>query len=407
MGLLRSAQALIATVLGLVRPSDIGVRAALVGETMPADRLMGAMSIQRTTLDSARIVGALTGAGLVAALGIGPAYLVVAGFYVSSVLLTLQAGSARAARHSAEGAAGRARLGSPWRDLREGFAYVRHTPHLLAMMCLAFLLNLTAFPLSHGLLPYVARDVYGIRVAKSAFGYKELGAGTPDITRAQHCRAEVWLAGRGWVAMDPADVGKVMRLETADWIKTTDHPVVTPVYRALFGGWEGNWMGYNVAHDVAQPGLAHSRELDAGDGPVARLRDAQLGRDRVRGAGVVARDHDHSHARAPGHANRVVDVPRVEVCLAQEAEEERPVRTVVLLGQLERLVERRDRLGRAPHERVRAAERRAGLRSARLGGTGEGVLEIPSAMRDSFERSPSLILGHQVRKSRVRGSRKP
>ena len=99
-----------------------------------------------------------------------------------------------------------------------------------------------------------ARDIYGIRVAKSAFGYKELGAGSPDITRAQHCRAEVWIAGRGWVAMDPADVGKVMRLETADWIKTTDHPVVTPVYRALYGSWEGNWMGYNVAHDVALPG---------------------------------------------------------------------------------------------------------------------------------------------------------
>ena len=99
-----------------------------------------------------------------------------------------------------------------------------------------------------------ARDIYGIRVAKSQFGYKELGAGSPDITRAQHCRAEVWIAGRGWIAMDPADVGKVMRLETADWIKDTRNPVVFPVYNALYGGWEGNWMGYNVAHDVALPG---------------------------------------------------------------------------------------------------------------------------------------------------------
>ena len=99
-----------------------------------------------------------------------------------------------------------------------------------------------------------ARDVYGIRVSKSAFDYKELGAGTPDITRAQHCRAEVWLAGRGWVAMDPADVGKVMRQETDAWIRTTDHPIVTPVYRSLWGGWEGNWLGYNFAHDIALPG---------------------------------------------------------------------------------------------------------------------------------------------------------
>ena len=167
----------IATVLGLVRPSDIGVRAALVGETMPADRLMGAMSIQRTTLDSARIVGALMGAGLVATLGIGPAYLVVASFYVSSAVLTLQAGGARPARHSAADAAAKAKLGSPWRDLREGFAYVRHTPHLLAMMCLAFLLNLTAFPLFLSLMPYVAKEVYsadqttlGYMVAGAAFG---------------------------------------------------------------------------------------------------------------------------------------------------------------------------------------------------------------------------------------------
>ncbi len=86
----------IATVLGLVRPSDIGVRAALVGETMPADRLMGAMSIQRTTLDSARIVGALTGAGLVATLGMGPAYVVVVSFYAVSCLLTFQVDSSAA-----------------------------------------------------------------------------------------------------------------------------------------------------------------------------------------------------------------------------------------------------------------------------------------------------------------------
>ena len=99
-----------------------------------------------------------------------------------------------------------------------------------------------------------ARDIYGIRVAKSAFGYKELGAGSPDISKAQHCRAEVWLAAYGWVAMDPADVAKVMRQETAEWIRDRKHEVVAPVDRALFGSWEGNWMGYNFAHDVALPG---------------------------------------------------------------------------------------------------------------------------------------------------------
>ena len=53
----------IAALSGLVRPSDIGMRATVVGEAMPAAQLMAAMGIQRTTQDTARIAGALTGAG--------------------------------------------------------------------------------------------------------------------------------------------------------------------------------------------------------------------------------------------------------------------------------------------------------------------------------------------------------
>jgi transglutaminase-like putative cysteine protease len=98
-----------------------------------------------------------------------------------------------------------------------------------------------------------ARDVYGIRLVPSAFGYKELSGNPISLKGAQHCRSEVYLKGYGWVAMDPADVAKVMRLETAEWIKTTANPVVAPVNKALFGGWEGNWMAYNTAHDVALP----------------------------------------------------------------------------------------------------------------------------------------------------------
>ena len=99
-----------------------------------------------------------------------------------------------------------------------------------------------------------ARDVYGIRLAPSAFGYKELSGNPASLKGAQHCRAEVYLQAHGWVAMDPADVAKVMRLETAEWIKKTDHPVVAPVYKHLFGGWEGNWMAWNTSHDVSLPG---------------------------------------------------------------------------------------------------------------------------------------------------------
>jgi transglutaminase-like putative cysteine protease len=98
-----------------------------------------------------------------------------------------------------------------------------------------------------------ARDVYGLRVAPSAFGYKELGGNPASLKGAQHCRAEVYLKGYGWVGMDPADVAKVMRQETPEWIKSAQNPLVASVNKALFGGWEGNWIAYNTAHDVNLP----------------------------------------------------------------------------------------------------------------------------------------------------------
>ncbi len=98
-----------------------------------------------------------------------------------------------------------------------------------------------------------ARDVYGLRVAKSEFGYRSLGAGSSNVTKAQHCRAEVFLIGFGWVPVDPADVRKVV-LEEKSQPTTLADPVVPSVRAKLFGAWEMNWLAYNEAHDVKLPG---------------------------------------------------------------------------------------------------------------------------------------------------------
>jgi MFS family permease len=155
----------LAALTGIVRPSDMGLRGALIAETMPFDRLTSAMSISRTTSDSARIAGAIAGAGIFAAFGIGPAYVAVTGFYLASAALTWCATPAKpeAAVTVAAGGA------SPWRDLREGIVHVWNTPSLLALVWLAFLFNLTAFPISNGLLPYVAREIY--HVDQTGLGY--------------------------------------------------------------------------------------------------------------------------------------------------------------------------------------------------------------------------------------------
>jgi hypothetical protein len=48
------------------------------------------------------------------------------------------------------------------RELKEGLAHIVTRPQLLALMWLAFLINLTAYPVSGGLLPYVARQIYQV-----------------------------------------------------------------------------------------------------------------------------------------------------------------------------------------------------------------------------------------------------
>jgi MFS family permease len=159
---------IIVAIMGLVRPSDLGVRGALVANIMPHNYLIGAISISRTTMDTARITGALSGAGLFASLGMGPAYIAIVSLYVTSTLLTLCV-VAPSKPHPIDEAADGALRRSPLRDLKEGVAYVWSSPRMRAAIWIAFLANLTAYPLSNGLLPYIARDIYGTN--QTGLGY--------------------------------------------------------------------------------------------------------------------------------------------------------------------------------------------------------------------------------------------
>jgi MFS family permease len=160
---------LIGAVLSVLRPADMVLRYAILGETMPATNIMGATSVSRTTQDSARVFGALTGAGLAAWLGMAQAYIVIAVFHGLSLWLA----SNVAGRPGSTASRPASTLG----DLAHGVAYVWRTPHLLAGMAVAFLVNLCAFPITNSLLPAVAKDVYhtdqrglGYLAASFAFG---------------------------------------------------------------------------------------------------------------------------------------------------------------------------------------------------------------------------------------------
>ena len=146
--------------MGILRPSDLGLRAALIADTMPPATLTGAMGFNRVTSDSSRIAGALTGAGLFALLGMGPAYIMVVTFYALAALLTSQTDSAHSKAATSPVMAAVTGRVSAWTDLREGVVYVWNTPSLLAIICFVLMFNAAAFPLTNGLLPYVAREIY-------------------------------------------------------------------------------------------------------------------------------------------------------------------------------------------------------------------------------------------------------
>lgn len=161
----------VAGLAGMIRPSDIGMRTALVGATVPPRHLMAAMGISRTSMDSAKVAGALAGAGLVAVYGMVAAYVAIAAIHLAGALLTLRVD---AGRHAPTGAlsmpdGSAVAPPSPWRELREGLAYIWHSPRLLAAMCVAALVNLSAFPLTGGLMPYTAREVF--RLDQTGLGW--------------------------------------------------------------------------------------------------------------------------------------------------------------------------------------------------------------------------------------------
>ncbi|WP_292975234.1 transglutaminase domain-containing protein [Nitrosomonas sp.] len=89
-----------------------------------------------------------------------------------------------------------------------------------------------------------ARIQYGIRIGESSLN-KNLGK-SGDVSTSQHCQAEFYLAGLGWVPVDPSDVARVMTLESLPG----NHDVISQLREKLFGSWEMNWVAFNDGENV-------------------------------------------------------------------------------------------------------------------------------------------------------------
>jgi MFS family permease len=263
----------IGTVLSVVRPADMVLRYAMLGETMPSSNIIGATSVSRTTQDSARIFGALTGAALAAWLGMANAYIAIAVFYGGSLLLSLQVSGKPGSLEN--------RPTSTLHDLSNGMVYVWQTPHLLAGMAVAFLVNLCAFPLTNSLLPYVAKDVYlsdqrGLSYLAASFAFGSLlgslilariGYRVPTA-RTMIIFCAVWYSMTLIFAQMLGYSGGIPMLILAGWAQSMSMvPLSAMLLRTTREGFRGHVMGVRTLMIYGVPiGLLLAGPLIAGYG---------------------------------------------------------------------------------------------------------------------------------------------
>ena len=152
----------LATLSGLIQPSDIVLRNSLIGDSIPKELFMKATSFSRISQDSARIFGALMGAGLFSWLGLGLAYIFVVIVYTGSLLFTLGVSRAHPRADKAANKMESSAQPGLFSEMKDGLSYIWNSPGVLAIICLAFLANLTAFPITHGLMPFIAKDILSL-----------------------------------------------------------------------------------------------------------------------------------------------------------------------------------------------------------------------------------------------------
>ncbi len=144
---------------GFLRPLDMMMRFSLLADTIAPRLLMNASGFQRLTMDVPRIVGALAGAGIMAAFGVGAAYAGVAAFYLLATLIGLGISPPPLGRPELPAGSAAARFGT---EFRRGLGYIRSSGVIRFVLFLALLANLLAYPSIMGLLPVVAKVVYGV-----------------------------------------------------------------------------------------------------------------------------------------------------------------------------------------------------------------------------------------------------
>lgn len=128
----------LASLLGVVNAFDIPARQAFLVDMVGKDDLMNAIALNSSMFNGARVIGPAVAGILVASIGEGWCFFANAVSYLAVIagLLLMKLGRWSSVAHEA----------SPLEHIREGFAFVRHTAPVRALLLLIGLVSLVAMP---------------------------------------------------------------------------------------------------------------------------------------------------------------------------------------------------------------------------------------------------------------------
>ena len=156
---------LLAACVGFSRTMDNIVRQSVLPDVVGETRLPNGVALSRTGRDVTQIIGPVCGGILMEVAGIGLSYILVVLLYSLSLLLVFLVKGLPGAIVSSYSTVS----SSVFKNLFEGFRYVKSERLLVGLLVVAFVVNLTAFPLNQTLLAVSAKDV--MRVGAYELGW--------------------------------------------------------------------------------------------------------------------------------------------------------------------------------------------------------------------------------------------
>ena len=133
------------------------VRQSVLPVIVSTSQLQNGVALMRTGRDLTQIVGPVMGGVLLELIGIGKSYLFIIALHLFSLMFVfLIPGVPNIATKTTQ---------SIIENLKGGFSYVKGNPFLFGLLTVAFIVNLTAYPLNNTLLAVIARQVMNIDAA--------------------------------------------------------------------------------------------------------------------------------------------------------------------------------------------------------------------------------------------------